>query len=487
MTFDYYELINKKKNHPSWRLMTADNGPLIISFLDRVFRGENLRQIDEEELKMKLEDYLFHLRDSRETDPFPRSAGDYLDEWTMPGKDWLRKFYPPGNDLPHYDLTPGTEKVFQWLDGLFGTRFIGTESRLNTCFDLLRQIVQGVEEDRELRIAELEERKKQIDREIRDIREGNIPVMDRRQVRERFIQFSRTARELLSDFRAVEHNFRELDRDIRQEIATWDGEKGELLEHFFGSHDRISRSDEGQSFRAFWDFIMSPSSQEELTKQLDRVYELESLGELLEDRRLRRIHFDWMAAGEQTQRTVARLSKQLRSYLDDRAFWENRRISEILDGIEKKAVLLQDDFPDGFFTEAEDHRVQIALPMEHPLFTPSATTELASSIELTDDEEIDTDKLFDLVFIDRERLQGNIVKTLAEESQVSLEQVLELYPLEQGLAELVTYIHMAEEDSMAVVRDGEKGRIRWSDDKGVIREALYPRIIYNRRKSSDRE
>ena len=79
----------------------------------------------------------------------------------------------------------------------------------------------------------------------------------------------KTARELLSDFRAVEDRFRELDRDIREEIATWEGGKGELLEQFFGNHDLITNSDEGESFRAFWNFIMSPDSQEELSQQLD--------------------------------------------------------------------------------------------------------------------------------------------------------------------------------------------------------------------------
>lgn len=483
MAFEYYDLVGRKKNHPSWRLMTADNGPLIISFLDRVFREENVRQIDEEELKMRLEDYLFYLREDKEEDPFPRSAGEYLEEWTAPGRDWLRKFYPTGSDIAHYDLTPGTERVFQWLDGLFGTRFIGTESRLKTCFELLGQIVRGVEEDRELRIAELKVRKKQIDREIRDIEEGNIPLMDERQVREHFIQFSRTARELLSDFRAVEHNFRNLDREIRHEIATWEGEKGELLEQFFGSHDRITRSDEGQSFQAFWDFIMSAESQEEMSRQLDKVYELDSLGELTEDRRLRRIHFDWMAAGEQTQRTVARLSKQLRRYLDDRAFWENRRITEVLDSIEKKAVHLKNKQPEGVFAEAEEQRVHVALPMDHPMFTPPAATELVSKIELEEDEDIDTEKLFDLVYIDRERLQNNISMALTKSIQVKLIDILEFNPLRQGLAELITYLHMAEEDPHALIQSDVKDLTEWTDETGILRKARLPRVIYNRRSS----
>ena len=52
--------------------------------------------------------------DGREDTPSPRSARDYLEDWTNPEKGWLRKFYPSGNDIPHYGLTPNSEKVIQW-------------------------------------------------------------------------------------------------------------------------------------------------------------------------------------------------------------------------------------------------------------------------------------------------------------------------------------------------------------------------------------
>lgn len=483
MPFEFDALVNKKKNHPSWRLMAADSSPLIISFLDLVFREKNLRQIREDEMKMKLDDYLFHLRDGQVEDPFPRNAAEYLEEWTTPGKDWLRKFYPPGSDTPHYDLTPGTEQVLQWVDGLFVNQFIGTEGRLNTCMNLLREIVNGVEKNKEVRIQELKNRKEEIDREISRLEYGDVSLMDERQIKERFLQFRKTARELLSDFRAVEDRFRGLDRDIREEIATWEGEKGELLEQFFGNHDLITNSDEGESFRAFWNFIMSPDSQEELSQQLDKVFQLKELGDLREDTRLKRIHFDWMEAGEQTQRTVARLSSQLRRYLDDRTYWENKRIVEILDEIEKKAVGLKTKTPTGDWMELEDPRIRVNLLMEFPLFSPPTQRELISRIEILDDDEVDTEKLFQLIHIDRERLQQNIEAALSEASQVQLGKLLLKYPLEHGLAELITYLAIAEDYPLVTISSENQDVASWTDNEGILREARFPSIIFSRRSS----
>ena len=71
-----------------------------------------------------------------------------------------------------------------------------------------------------------------------------------------------TARGLLADFRQVEENFRQLDRQVRERITRFEGGKGEVLSDIFDEHDSIAGSDQGRSFRAFWDFLMSPSRQE---------------------------------------------------------------------------------------------------------------------------------------------------------------------------------------------------------------------------------
>ena len=105
---------------------------------------------------------------------------------------------------------------------------------------MLNQIIEGSELNPRTRIAELQKKKAEIDAEIEQVRQGRIDLMDATQVRERFLQMSVTARELLSDFRAVDQNFRALDRTVREQVSTWDGNKGALLEEIFGKRDLIA-------------------------------------------------------------------------------------------------------------------------------------------------------------------------------------------------------------------------------------------------------
>ena len=304
--------------------------------------------------------------------------------------------------------------------------------------------------------------------------------MDPTQVRERFQQMTATAQDLLADFREVEQNFRNLDRGVREQIATWEGGKGALLQNIFGDRDAISDSDQGKSFRAFWDFLMSQARQEELTLLLETVLALPAVLELEPDRRLLRIHYDWLEAGEVTQRTVARLSGQLRRYLDDQAWLENRRIMQLVRGVEQHALALRDHAPEGPFMFLDEPAPTIELAMERPLFSPPQRPFISARVLLAGEQEIPTDALYEQVYVDKARLLSQIRRALQGQPQVSLGDLVEAHPLEHGLAELVAYLSLASGDRRAVIDDARRQTLEWTDAAGKRRQASLPLVIFGR-------
>lgn len=483
MPLDFHTAAQLRKQHPAWGLLRADHAPLIVSFLDSAFIEPNVRTLAESQLESKLEDVLFHLRETEGEDAFPRAASEYLNDWADPDKGWLRKFYPVGTDEAHFDLTPATERAITWLNGLTQRTFVGTESRLKTVFDLLAQMVEGVETDAEARIAELEKRQAVIQSEIERIRAGDIELMDETALRERFQQLTGTARELLSDFREVEQNFRLLDREAREQITTWEGQKGELLDRIFGERDAIADSDQGKTFQAFWDFLMSPRRQEELSDRLERVFHLKAVQSLQPDPRLRRIHFDWLDAGEQTQRTVARLSEQLRRFLDDQTFLENKRVMQLIQGIETSALAVRGAMPGGAFMALESPQGDVNLPMERPLFSPPLKPVIDLTVEAGEETDVDPDALFHQVVVDKGRLRSAIAHCLQGRGQVTLGEVIAQHPLQVGLAELVTYLSLASSDANATLSETDNDLIDWWDDD-ILRQARVPRVIFSRPQGS---
>jgi hypothetical protein len=142
------DLSGLRQSHPAWRyatLLRSEHAPLVASFLQRVFIAPNVRVMAQADLAEALEDELYALRERLGAAAFPKSALDYLNDWAANDKGWLRKYYAQGSDEPHFDLMPATEKAIAWLATLAERSFVGTESRLLTLFELLKQMSEGSE------------------------------------------------------------------------------------------------------------------------------------------------------------------------------------------------------------------------------------------------------------------------------------------------------------------------------------------------------
>lgn len=474
-----------QKEHPAWRLLRSDHAPLVVAFLNRVFIRPNVRVIPEPDLSESLEDELFGVRERIGPDAFPRPAREYLNDWSSPEKGWLRKFYMRGTDEPHFDLVPATERVIAWLGELEARSFVGTESRLITLFELLRQMATGSQTDPEVRVADLQKRRDAIDAEIAMVLAGEAPLLDDTAMRDRFQQFTQMARELLSDFREVEQNFRLLDRSVRERIALWEGGKAALLDEILGRRDAIDDSDQGRSFRAFWDFLMSDRRQQELTSLLDTILDHSAVRATDPDPRLRRVHYDWLQAGDHTQRTVADLSKQLRRFLDDQAWLENRRIMDLLRSVENKSLAVRAAPPlSPSFMEIRETSAAIRLPFERPLFTPAFKPNLAATIFAASGEEIDASALFAVRVVDKVALASHIRHALQTASQVTLRELVDSRPLEHGLAEIIAYLEVASGAFTITVDESSEEMLIWNAMSGggvpLCRSARLPRVIFVR-------
>lgn len=474
---EHADVERMRDRHPAWRLLRAGNAPLVLTFLGRFFVEDNHGATPAPVLAAALDDDLYALNATDPVNPrYPKAAGDYLEDWAHAEARWLRRFYPLGSDEVHYDATPAFEKAYAWVTSLGVRPFVGTESRLHTVVELLRQIVHGAETDPEARLAELRRRREAIDREIAEVEAGNMQVLGATALRDRYQQFAATARELLSDFREVEENFRNLDRAARERIAAWEGSKGDLLAELIGSRTDITGSDQGRSFQAFYDFLLSETRQDELASLLSRA---QALDEVDADRRLRTIHHDWSDAAERTQQTVRQISEQLRRFLDDQVWLENRRVVDLVRAVEAAALACR-DIPPAFGLEVDEPGVEIALPFERPLYDARPTADVDSLLDPDADEAVDVTALFDQAFVDQARLADNVRAVVPERGSALLSDIVGLYPIEQGAAEIVGYLALTDDDLDVAVDEQDETVIDYVDGDAV-RRARLPKVTVTRR------
>ena len=483
MQFDAASLEELRATHPAWRLLRYERASLAIAFLHLGFVRPNTRAVAEDAAIELLDDLLYSLRsDEPDRDRVSKSARDYLMEWANDERGFVRRYYPLGSEEPHFAVTPGAERAIVWLESLGQSSFVGTESRLRTAIELLRQLDIGTEKSAAIHLNDLHQRRREIDQEIARVESGDVRLLDDRAVAERFQQFLSLARELLADFRQVEENFRILDRNVRERIAQWDGSKGQLLGEVFGERDVIAASDQGASFRAFWEVLSSVSNQDELTVRLGRVMSLEPIVALGPDRRIRRIHHDWFNAGDHTQRTVAALTAQLRRFIDDKTWLENRRIVELLRVIEQNAIAVRDSPPAGQFGSIASTAADIALPMERRLANPPGSTSIDVD-ELLQPVDADLTALFADSGVDTMALADHVDDFLVDRSQITLAEVCAHHPLAAGLAELIAYVQLRDDRFDHAFLEEHRDRISLSatdDDDATIRFVDMPRVVFVR-------
>ena len=111
---------------------------------------------------------------------------------------------------------------------------------------------------------------------------------------------------------------------------------------------------------------------------------------------------------------------------------------------------------------------------------PSSPT----SISGPEDTDVDASALFSLVVIDKSRLIRHVQRTLQDRSQVTLQELCESEPLQQGLAELVAYMELASEKFRTVVDEQSEETVTWRGETAggapTLRRARMPRVIFVR-------
>lgn len=364
---DHDEVAYLRENSPAWRLLRADTAPLVLAALVQIFIIDNVRTIAERDLLARVDDILYAANAAGPPDSpprYPRTARAYVQTWASPEQGWLRMFYPDASSEAHYDATSDLEKAWAWVAGLRRRTFVGTESRLHTVIDLLRQIVHGATPDPGGRLAELHRQRAEIDAEIAAVDSGADTSLDTAAILDRYQHFASTARELLADFREVEDDFRRLDRGAREKVTSWEGPGANCSAHSSGTgralRPRIKAAVSRRSTTSF--------SPREWQEELDRLLaELADVEVLPADRRLPYTHHDCLDAAEPTQQMVRQLSAQLRRFLDDAVWLENRRVVDLLRRIERTALATRTERDVRDFIDLDAVAPALVLPVERPM------------------------------------------------------------------------------------------------------------------------
>lgn len=479
----------------SLRLLRSKQAPLAMSFFFFAFKLKNRLQIPYSELKELLTQFLENL-DNNTKQEFTLSPQQFLDLWSNDSHGFIRKYFELNQDEPMTELTADTERALEWIRNLEKREFVGAQSRFLSIYESMKRIADQTEENPTFRLSYLKDQRKKIDDEIKDIQAtGVVNRMDATQIRERFLNLIEDSRRLISEFRLVEDIFKDITRKIKEKKLTEVVTKGEILREVLDSHDDLEESDQGRSFSAFWNFLISEDQQNQLRDFSEKILETPEIREFVRknpdrqlDTNLLKLKSQLLQVGQKVLKSKSRLSEELRKLLHQKALIENKRVLELTAEIKKillehRATFLESGTKD--FITVQDG-LEIQLPLSRPLWQPSRETRFLNKQLETSAEPSSMQALQDLTAIVNAppilelELEARIEKLLDVAGQISLSEVVKTYPIKFGTFEVLGYLSIAIKGNQHMIRFDQTEKIACPEQRFTL---TVPQVIFTQKQS----
>lgn len=450
------------QSSPALQMLRLRNAGWILPFLYSVFKEQRHIVVREAQLIQMLAETLSeHTEGTEDLEEARIEFGEdeesrsrkYLTNWVQ--KRILQDF-PDAEGETNYQLSAYTEKVFQWMQNLqLGQHHVGTESRFKMLFGSLRDIVENTEDDREKKLQILKDRRAEIDKEIKAIELGVAHQRyNNAQVQERLDLFVKLCYELIGDFREVEDNFKQIHRNIVEQHTKAEQHKGTIVGFAFESYDALRSSNQGKSFYAFWDFLISRSGQEEWRELTEQLLLLLNDRELEADTHfLQNIKSFLLEQGKSVYNANDKMAEKLSRIITEKEIARHRRLRQQISSIKELVFELMDEdqVSAGLLIEEP---AEIKMVMDRKLMLEEKKTAgnlkqpMAAVEKIADLERFN--RLLNTAFIDKKVLWEKVEKVLQTKQTATLKEIVEATSLENGLAEIISYYSFLKEKSKRV-------------------------------------
>jgi len=446
------EFLHLFEESPALRLMRGRLGSFVAGFFFKTFKKWGVVEASEEELSATLAEHIEQIRELEDAEAPKRSPQEYLDEWCDEEHRYLTKSYHEEREEYVFRLTRHSEKALSWLNDLLAMQHRGyatTESRFNRILHEMQELNNGVNSDPDARIRELARKREEIDEEIRKIQEtGEAPIFGEDIIRDQVYDLSDLVEHFLSDFRAIEEFFRDHAREISNLYAQGKASKGDIVEHVLDADEALRGCDQGKSYFGFREMMTNPSLSRMFRKLAEQTSDIARRRGLDTQKIFSNLGDRLFGEASAAHGAYGRISRKLRQVVGDHSGGGGRQVRETLSEIRSHAYRLRETPLNDWEFEI-DIRPQFFTLIEAEFWEPKAIEAFA---EVKPAKSTGSQWMNDILGsvgepLDLKKYRARVFETLDEVDQVTLSEIVERYPLQQGVVEIVCYRVIAGEDS----------------------------------------
>lgn len=453
---------------PVWKLLRAENAPHILAFIADLFVEETevpygrARSLLDEFIKYSREQGLWQTENN---------AAYYLNSWIKAG--WLREM----DDM--LSKTDASETVLRFCRNLDERHSSTTASHLRIVQDAVRDFVVAISDSIDDRVNLLEQKKAQIQQEIDDLHAGVVTQLNETEQRERIREIYQLASILTGDFRRVEDEIRQLDKELRIDMIEGNASRGEVLLALMQKEQLLAKSDAGSAFDGFCQLLQDQDRSTEFREQLRSILNHPVAQQLSEAQKkyLGQLMRELARESGRVFQVRRRTEEGLRAYIESGAALENRMIERLLSQLEKQAVNLtleqQCDLKTEMQVDLAVGSVQISSPENFALKSPNEYMDTRGVQQQQNRKEPSNQMLHYLDSVQVREVAEKARHTLLKKGVMSIAHLTQEHPLQAGLEELVAYLRIAKAIKAPQLTE-QNEQIQFQDQHGVNLQARIP-------------
>ncbi|CAA6677378.1 MULTISPECIES: DUF3375 family protein [unclassified Lentimonas] len=440
-------------NSPTLKLLRMQHAGFILSFFQQSFKENGLTQIAEEDLEALLDQQLLEMR-ARNVEVMSRDARFYLTQWCEEGYQLLQKRFSEEDRSYVYKLTKHSEKALSWLEDLRrGDKrgYTTSDSRFGRIISELRRIDRDTNADPEARRKELLKQRDVIDAELKQIRDtGTVDTLDPAAVKDALHDLEADLDAFMSDFRAIEETFRDQSREIQNLHLEQQLSKGDYVAHVLDADEELRGRDQGRSYFGFRESMTSVENREELQALTNRAVALaheHNLDAMPFDRLPRRLFNEVNHVAS----IYRRITGQLRRVVEEQSSKQSRYLLELL-GEARLLAKSCGELPNDVALHDWEDPLRFNNLMEVGFWE---APQRGRFDEIESDDSHDSESLKEALGrigkpLNLPKYRKRIANVLEQQPQVSLRELVERFPVESGVVDVVAYIAVAGEGSQNV-------------------------------------
>ena len=457
------------QEHAGWRLMRADNAPHILAFISDLF--SEYSEVPYNRAKLLLEAQIEHSRNLGiwETQT---NATAYLNQWIAQG--WLREL----DDF--LTKTDATETVIRFCRGLEERSISVSASHLRIVQEAVRDFVVVTNEDTDSRVKLLEEKKAAIQRQIDDLQAGVVNTLSDNEQREYIREIYQLASQLTGDFRLLEEQIRQLDKDIRIQMIDDSTSRGNLLNEVMKQENVLSETEAGSAFEGFFQLLCDHNRVTEFREQLQYVLQTPAAKHLSLYQRqfLADLIAELSRESERVLRIRRRTDQELRAYIESGAMSENRTVGKLINKLEQLAVTLRNaecSLKSNTSLSLPVGKVELSSPDSIRLKQPDERLQVGLTTPHVNSREPSIKMLASLNSVKVQEVAKKVKSMLMQNSPQTISQLTHQLPISEGLEELVAYIRIAHAVKATELASVEEVII--NNHQGSILRASIPTLL----------